>query len=161
MSKNQTQKLMIKRLYLKSRLCILYRFVFPCIWICICTVIIDIIIIMAIQQYDTKQCDGEVLVILKLWGMWRTLSLPSLAGPFCNRVVAPDRVLSMGKIEINCVLMLNRITWNRTVLISQLRTHAKLNCLKWNCFCMQNRIVWNRTALIFKLRTYAKLNCLK
>ena len=28
--------------------------------------------------YDTKQSDGEVLVILELWGMRRTPLLPSL-----------------------------------------------------------------------------------
>ena len=28
--------------------------------------------------YDTKQSDGEVLVILQLWGMQSTPSLPSL-----------------------------------------------------------------------------------
>ena len=31
-------------------------------------------------------------------------------------VVAPDRALSMGQIELNCILMLNWIVWNRTVL---------------------------------------------
>ena len=30
-------------------------------------------------------------------------------------VVAPDRVLSMGQIELNYVLMLNWIVWNKTV----------------------------------------------
>ena len=30
-------------------------------------------------------------------------------------VIATDRVLSMGQIELNCVLMLNWIVWNRTV----------------------------------------------
>ena len=34
-------------------------------------------------------------------------SLPSLLGPLRPGVVAPDRVLSMGQIELNCVLMLN------------------------------------------------------
>ena len=33
--------------------------------------------------------------------------LPSLPGPLWSRVVAPDRVLSMGQIELNYVLMLN------------------------------------------------------
>ena len=31
--------------------------------------------------YDTKQSDGDVPVILELWGMRITLSLPSLPGP--------------------------------------------------------------------------------
>ena len=38
----------------------------------------------------------EVSVMLKLWGMWSTLLLPSLSGSLWPRVVAPDRVLSMG-----------------------------------------------------------------
>ena len=80
--------------------------------------------------YDTKQCDGEVPVILEIWGMRGTSSLPSLPGPLWPGMVAPDRVLSMGQIELNCVLMLNWTTWNRAILIFKLRTHAKLNCLK-------------------------------
>ena len=53
-----------------------------------------------IQQYDTKQSDGEVSVILELWGMQNNPSLPSLSGPLRSRVVAPDRVLPMGQIEL-------------------------------------------------------------
>ena len=46
--------------------------------------------------------------MLELWGMRITPSLPSLPGPLWPRVVTTDRVLSMGQIELNCVLMLNR-----------------------------------------------------
>ena len=77
--------------------------------------------------YDTKQSDGETPVMLELWGMRSIPSLPSLP-------VAPDRVLSMGQIELNYVLMLNWIAWNKTILTYKLRTYAKLNCLKWNYF---------------------------
>ena len=31
--------------------------------------------------YDTKQSDGEALVMLELWRMWSTPSLPPLPGP--------------------------------------------------------------------------------
>ncbi len=79
--------------------------------------------------YDTKQFDDEVTVILELWGMRSTPSLPSLPSPLWSRVVAPNRALSMGQVEVNCILMLNWITWNRTVLIFKLCTYAKLNCL--------------------------------
>ena len=48
--------------------------------------------------YDTKQSDGEVPVILELWGMWVTSSFPLLPGPLWPGMVAPDRVLSMGQI---------------------------------------------------------------
>ena len=52
--------------------------------------------------------------MLELWGMQSTPSLPSLPGPLWPRVEAPDRVLSMGQIELNCVLMLNwiELEWN-------------------------------------------------
>ena len=53
--------------------------------------------------------------MLELWGMQGTLSLPSLSDQLCPRVEAPDSVLSMGQIELNCVLMLNWIIWNGTV----------------------------------------------
>ena len=80
--------------------------------------------------YDTKSSHGEVLVMLELWGMWSTPSLPSLQGPLLPGVVEPDRVLSMGQIKLNCVLMLNWITWNGTDLMFKLHPYAKLNCLK-------------------------------
>ena len=57
--------------------------------------------------YDTKQSAGEVPVIQDLWGMRSTPSLSSLPCPLRPGVVAPDRVVSMGQIELNCVLMLN------------------------------------------------------
>ena len=66
-------------------------------------------------RYDNKQSDGEAPVRLKLWGMWSTLSLPLLLGPLRPGVVAPDRVLSIGQIELNCVLKQNWIVWKRTV----------------------------------------------
>ena len=68
------------------------------------------------QGYDTKQLDGEVPVILELWGIQSTPSLTSLSGPLWLTVVALDSVLSLVQIELNYVLMLNWIVWNRTVL---------------------------------------------
>ena len=73
--------------------------------------------------YDTKQSDSEVAVMLELWRMWSTPLLPSPPGPLWPRVVAPDRVLSMGQIELKCILMLNWIVWNKTVW---------LNWIAWN-----------------------------
>ena len=61
-----------------------------------------------------KQSDSEAPVMLELWGIRRTHLLPSLQGLFWSGLVAPDRVLSVGQIELmylNC-------------------TYAKLNCLK-------------------------------
>ena len=45
-------------------------------------------------EYDTKQSEDEA------WGMQSTLLLPSLPGPFCPGMVAPDRVLFSGQIEM-------------------------------------------------------------
>ena len=46
--------------------------------------------------YNTKQSDGEVPVMLGLWGVRSTPSLPLLPGPPWPGVVAPDRALYMG-----------------------------------------------------------------
>ena len=51
--------------------------------------------------------------MLDLWVMRSTLSLPLVPGPLWPGVVTSDRVLSMGQID--------------------LRTYAKMNCLKYNC----------------------------
>ena len=67
---------------------------------------------------DSKQPDGRVPVILEIWRMLSTPSLPSLLRRLWPGVVAPDRFLSMGQKELKCVRMLNWITWNRTVLIN-------------------------------------------
>ena len=45
--------------------------------------------------------------MLELWGMQSTPSLPSLPDSLWLEMVALDRVLSMGQIELNCVIMLN------------------------------------------------------
>ena len=42
-------------------------------------------------RYDTKQSDGEVPVMLELWGMRSTFLLPSLPGPLWPRVVALNK----------------------------------------------------------------------
>ena len=45
--------------------------------------------------------------MLELSVMWSTPSLPSLPDLLWPGVLAPDRVLSMGQIELNCVFMLD------------------------------------------------------
>ena len=57
--------------------------------------------------YDTKQSDGEVPVMLELWGMRSTLSLPLLPGPLWPGMVAPIYGLN----RTNCIF------------------YTKLNCL--------------------------------
>ena len=68
-----------------------------------------------VSWYDSKQSDGEVPVMLEFWGMRSTVSLPLLSIWLWPGVVAPDRVLSMGQIELNCIFMPNWIAWNWTV----------------------------------------------
>ena len=69
-------------------------------------------------RHDTELSEDNASVMLTLWGMWSIPSLPLLPGPFWVWVVAPERVLSMGHIELNWVLMLNWIIWKRTVCTS-------------------------------------------
>ena len=45
--------------------------------------------------------------MLELWGMWNISSLSLLPSLLWPRVVATDRALSIGQIELNRVLMLN------------------------------------------------------
>ena len=49
-----------------------------------------------VSWYDSKQSNGEVTVMLGVWGIQSTPSLPSLPIPLWPGVVAPDRALSMG-----------------------------------------------------------------
>ena len=62
--------------------------------------------------YDIKQSEVKASVILELWGIRITPSLLSVPGQLWPGMVAPDRVLSMGQIERNCVITLNRIVSN-------------------------------------------------
>ena len=69
------------------------------------------------RLYDTQQSDCEVLVMLELLEMQSTPLLPSLPCSVWLWVIVPDKVLSIGQIGLNCVLMLNWISLNRSVLI--------------------------------------------
>ena len=44
---------------------------------------------------------------MELWGIHNNPLLPLLPGPLWLEVVGPDKVLSVGQIELNCVLILN------------------------------------------------------
>ena len=48
----------------------------------------------------TQQSDGEAPVILELWGMQSTPTLPLFPGPLKLGVAAPDRILSMGRLFV-------------------------------------------------------------
>ena len=83
-------------------------------------------------RYDTKPSNDEASVMLELWGMWSTLLLPSLPSPLWPGVIALDRILSMGQIEINFIITLN---WIMFLHLTE--------CLNW--VIMLNWTVWNRT----------------
>ena len=90
-------------------------------------------LLQSVSCNDTKLCDVEVPVMLVLWRMQFNPSLPSFSGPLLPGVVAADRVLSMGQIELNCVLMLKWYAWIITFLtfnsVLKNYTYTKLNCL--------------------------------
>ena len=71
------------------------------------------------RGYDIKQSDGEVPVMLELWGMRSTPFITIAPWPFWPGVVAHDRVLSMGQIELLDI-------WTACKQMA----HVKLNCLK-------------------------------
>ena len=81
------------------------------------------------HRYDTKQSAGKVLVMLDLWGMWSNPSLPLLQGY--------SRVLSMGQIEQNWLLMLNWIVCNKNCFKISSSVNKKIAIL------ILNWIVWN------------------
>ena len=55
---------------------------------------------MVCAGYNIKQSDGGAPVILGLWRMRSTPSLPLLPGSLWTGMVAAGRVLSMGRIEL-------------------------------------------------------------
>ena len=106
--------------------------------------------------YDTKQSDGEVPVMLKLWEMWSTPSLSLLPGLLWPGMVAFDRALSMRWIELNCILMLNWIVWIRTVGLNWIAWnrnvfHNETVYLNLNWVLMLKWIIWNGT--VFDIET--------
>ena len=58
-----------------------------------------VILVKMCLGYDTKLSDGKAP---EFRGMWNTPLLPLLPGLLRLGVVAPDRFLSMGQIELNC-----------------------------------------------------------
>ena len=94
--------------------------------------------------YDSKQSVGVVPIMLELWGMRSTTSLPSHPGSLWPEVVAPDGVLSMCQIELNSVFMLKWIVWNKNVLIFKLTLNWNKTFYiwtvfwHWNCVLMLN-----------------------
>ena len=85
---------------------------------------------MSVLIYDIKQSDGEASVMLDLWGMQSTPSLPLLPGPLWPGVAAPHRVPSIDQIDLfDSIYVSNRTVWR----------------LNWVQRFMWNWIVRNRT----------------
>ena len=57
--------------------------------------------------YDTKQFVADVPIMQKLLGMQSTPLFPSVPVPLWPEMAETDRVLSLGKIGLNFVLLLN------------------------------------------------------
>ena len=83
--------------------------------------------------YDSRNFYGNSPVMLKLWGIRSTPSLPSLPGPLWPGVLAPDRVLSMGQIEVFGI----QIVYFNVYTERKQITYAKLNWLEYNSL-----IIW-------------------
>ena len=112
--------------------------------------------------YDTKHSDGEVPVMLDLWGMRRIPSLPSPQGPLWPRVVAHDRVSSISQTELNynysklnclksAVFTFNCLNKNCTYA-NWIVWNGNVYCLHWNYVLVLKWIVWNRTVYMYKNR---------
>ena len=95
--------------------------------------------------YDTKQYDWVVPEMLDFWGMQSTPSLPSLPGQLWPGVVAPDRVLSRGQIELSGVLMQNWIVWN--CIGFNIETALTLNWIVGNRTGFTLKLHWGKTEL--------------
>ena len=99
--------------------------------------------------YDRKQSDDEVPVMLELWRMQINPSLPLLPGPLWSGVIASDRDLTMGQIDLNCILMLNWVVWKRTIFDSE------------TVYLWYTELFEKELFLTLNMCTYAKQNCLK
>ena len=64
------------------------------------------------SEYDTKQFDGEIPVMLEIWGMQDTPLLPSLPRSLGLEVVAPDKALSRNQIELCAWIKQNSLRWD-------------------------------------------------
>ena len=88
-------------------------------------------------------------MILELLRIRSTPSLPSLPSPLWPEVVSPDTVLSMGQIELNCVLMPRQ--WSGRPGFNPMSSHTK-DFKKWYlippCLTLSNisyvsRVKWS------------------
>ena len=113
-----------------SQLCIVLNFFYACK------------LHSLIMWLNFSSLSFTLAILLCVWGMWSTPSLPSVSGPLWIWVVVSDRVIFSSQIKLNwiawiglfwhlnCILMLNWIGWNGTVLSFKLHTYT--NWSVWN-----------------------------
>ena len=89
-------------------------------------------------RYDKKSY-GKVPVMLEIWG------IQSSQEPLWPGVVKPNRVLSLGQIELNSILMLKWTVWNRTVFDNE--TVLRLNWIVWKRTVLTFNCVWTKLYL--------------
>ena len=65
--------------------------------------------------------------MLEFWGMQSTPSFSLLLGPLLLGVVAPERILSMGQIELNCVRIDNVLCVSGSFMMFVISKHSKLH----------------------------------
>ena len=81
--------------------------------------------------YDTKQSDGKAPEMLELWEIQSTPSLPLLKCPLWPGVVAPDRDLSMGQIELfDIISLVGRVFANDPGDLGSIPSHVIPKTLK-------------------------------
>ena len=73
--------------------------------------------------------------MLELWGMWSNSLFPSFPSPLWPGVVAPDRLLLIDKIKLNCVRILNWVVWKRTVYMQKKKKKKDLALKSYNGWC--------------------------
>ena len=98
---------------------------------------------------NTKQFDGEVPVMLELWGTRSPPLLPLLR----NGSTWSDPIYRLNRTS--CILMLNWIVWIRTVWLNWIAWNRNVFTIKLylhlNCVLMLNWIILNGTVLTLKL----------
>ena len=86
-------------------------YVSVCACVCVCICVYVYVWVCECSGYDTTQSDGEVPVMLELWGMPNIPLLPQLPGLLWPGAVAPDKAIYVGKIELNCELFERGLIW--------------------------------------------------
>ena len=91
--------------------------------------------------------------------MQSNLSLSLLPGRLWPGMVAPDRVLSMGRIYVNCVLMLMGIIWNNLNVTPHQFGALMLNWITWNTAVFDFETVYLCLTKLFEIGLFQNWTC--